>query len=33
MVEDYAKKIGGQIWIQHDSVGNAKLKKSPAFYD
>ena len=26
-------KTGAQIWIQHDVLGYAKLKKSPAFYD
>ncbi len=27
------KKTGAHLWIQHDFVGNAKLKKSPAYYD
>jgi hypothetical protein len=27
------KKTGAQLWIQHDFLGNAKLKKAPAFYD
>jgi hypothetical protein len=27
------KKTGAQLWIQHDFVGNAKLKKSPEFYE
>ncbi len=31
--EAFLKKTGAQLWIQHDSVGNAKLKKSPAYYD
>jgi N-acyl homoserine lactone hydrolase len=29
----FLKKTGAQLWIQHDFVGNAKLKKSPAYYD
>jgi N-acyl homoserine lactone hydrolase len=31
--EALIQKTGAQIWIQHDIVGNAKLKKSPAFYE
>jgi len=26
-------KTGAQLWIQHDSPGFARLKKSPAYYD
>jgi len=26
-------KTGAQLWIQHDSPGFAKLRKSPAYYD
>lgn len=33
MIEDFLKKTGAQLWIQHDFVGNAKLKKSPDFYE
>jgi N-acyl homoserine lactone hydrolase len=29
----FLKKTGAQLWIQHDFVGNAKLKQSPAYYD
>jgi N-acyl homoserine lactone hydrolase len=29
----FLKKTGAQLWIQHDFFGNAKLKKSPAYYD
>ena len=29
----FLKKTGAQLWIQHDFVGNAKLKKSPAYYE
>lgn len=32
-IEALAKKTGAQVWIQHDIVGNAKLKKAPAFYE
>ena len=32
-VEAFLKKTGAQLWIQHDFTANAKLKKSPAFYD
>jgi glyoxylase-like metal-dependent hydrolase (beta-lactamase superfamily II) len=33
MIEEYLKKTGTTIWIEHDFAANAKLKKSPAFYD
>jgi glyoxylase-like metal-dependent hydrolase (beta-lactamase superfamily II) len=32
-VEMFLKKTNSQLWIQHDFAGNAKLKKSPQFYD
>jgi N-acyl homoserine lactone hydrolase len=32
-VDAFLKKTGAQLWIQHDFVGNAKLKKSPLFYE
>ena len=32
-VEALIKKNKAQLWIQHDIIGNAKLKKSPAFYE
>jgi glyoxylase-like metal-dependent hydrolase (beta-lactamase superfamily II) len=32
-VEAFLKKTGAQLWIQHDFTGNAKLKKTPAFYE
>jgi glyoxylase-like metal-dependent hydrolase (beta-lactamase superfamily II) len=32
-VEAFLKKTGAQLWIQHDLVGNAKLKKAPAYYE
>jgi len=33
MIEAFLKRIGAQLWIQHDIIANAKLKKSPNFYD
>jgi N-acyl homoserine lactone hydrolase len=33
MIEDYCKKTKTQLWIEHDFLGNAKLKKSPKFYE
>jgi hypothetical protein len=33
MIEDYLTKTHATIWIQHDYRANAKLKKSPAFYE
>lgn len=33
MIEAYVKKTGAQLWIEHDFIGNSKLKKSPAYYD
>jgi hypothetical protein len=33
MVEEYLAKTHTAIWIQHDYRANAKLKKSPAFYE
>lgn len=32
-LEDFLKKTGAQLWIQHDIGANAKLKKSPLYYD
>jgi len=32
-IEAFLKKTGAQLWIEHDFIANAKLKKSPAFYD
>jgi len=33
MIEEFLKKTKTEIWIEHDFVANARLKKSPAFYD
>jgi N-acyl homoserine lactone hydrolase len=32
-LDAFLKKTGAQLWIQHDFVGNTKLKKSPQFYE
>jgi N-acyl homoserine lactone hydrolase len=32
-IEAFLKQSGAQLWIQHDFIGNAKLKKAPKFYD
>lgn len=33
MILDYVEKTNTQMWIEHDSAANAKLKKSPEYYD
>jgi len=32
-IEAFLNKTGAQLWIQHDFAGNAKLKKSPNYYE
>ena len=32
-IENFLKKSKAQLWIQHDLIANAKLKKSPQYYD
>jgi N-acyl homoserine lactone hydrolase len=32
-IEEFLVKTGAQLWIQHDIVANATLKKSPLYYD
>jgi N-acyl homoserine lactone hydrolase len=32
-IEEYLLKTKTDLWIEHDFVANAKLKKSPAFYE
>jgi len=32
-LEAFLKKSGAQLWIQHDYKANAKLKKSPQYYE
>ncbi len=33
MIEEYLRRTETEIWIEHDFVANAKLKKAPAYYD
>ena len=33
MIEGFVAKNKAQLWIQHDVVNSAKLKKSPQYYD
>src|SRR3989454_5370771 len=33
VVEAFLKQTGAQLWIQHDLMANAKLKKAPAYYE
>lgn len=33
LIEAFVKQKSAQLWIQHDIIGNAKLKKSPNFYE
>jgi hypothetical protein len=32
-IEALVKETGAQLWIGHDLVGFAKLKKSPEYYE
>ena len=32
-IEDFVKKAGAQLWIQHDAAAGAKRKKAPEYYD
>lgn len=32
-IDAFLKKTGARLWIQHDFVGNSKLKKSPQYYE
>jgi N-acyl homoserine lactone hydrolase len=32
-LETFLRKTGAQLWIQHDFIGNAKLRKAPEFYE
>jgi glyoxylase-like metal-dependent hydrolase (beta-lactamase superfamily II) len=32
-VEEFLAQTGAQLWIQHDAVGNAALRKSPDYHD
>jgi hypothetical protein len=32
-IEEYLKRTKTEIWIEHDFMANAKLKKAPAYYE
>ena len=32
-IEGFLTRTGAQLWIQHDEVGNSRLKKSPDYYE
>jgi glyoxylase-like metal-dependent hydrolase (beta-lactamase superfamily II) len=32
-IEAFLARTGAQLWIQHDQVGNARLKKAPEYYE
>ena len=32
-IEQFLKESGAQLWIQHDYIANAKLKKAPQYYE
>jgi glyoxylase-like metal-dependent hydrolase (beta-lactamase superfamily II) len=32
-IEDFVKKNGAQLWIQHDIANGAKLKRAPEYYE
>jgi N-acyl homoserine lactone hydrolase len=33
MIEDYLKKTRTTLWVQHDFLASARLKKAPAYYE
>jgi len=33
MIEEYLLRTKTEIWIEHDFVANAQLKKAPDYYD
>jgi N-acyl homoserine lactone hydrolase len=32
-IEAFLTRKGAQLWIQHDAIGNSRLKKAPDYYD
>jgi glyoxylase-like metal-dependent hydrolase (beta-lactamase superfamily II) len=32
-LEIFLKKTGAQLWIEHDIIANARLRKAPGFYE
>jgi N-acyl homoserine lactone hydrolase len=33
LIESFLVKTGAQLWIQHDYIGNSRLKKAPDYYE
>jgi len=33
VIDEFLKRTGAQLWIQHDFISNAKLKKAPEYYE
>jgi N-acyl homoserine lactone hydrolase len=33
VIEAFLQTTGAQLWIQHDYIGNSRLKKSPEYYE
>jgi hypothetical protein len=33
VIETFLTKTGAELWIQHDDVGNSRLKKAPNYYE
>jgi len=33
VIEEYLRRTGTALWIEHDFAANTKLRKSPAYYD
>jgi glyoxylase-like metal-dependent hydrolase (beta-lactamase superfamily II) len=32
-IEGFLARTGAQLWIQHDAIGNSRLKKAPDYYE
>jgi hypothetical protein len=32
-LDGFLRQSGAQLWIQHDFIANAKLKKAPGYYE
>jgi hypothetical protein len=33
VIEAFLAKTGAELWIQHDAIGNSRLKKAPDYYE
>ena len=33
LIEDFLSETGARLWIQHDAAANARLRKSPQYYE